>query len=54
MKIEFEYEKDTKNKARFKEKDTDAVGTLYIRKEALKEMNYEQGNTITVEITGGK
>lgn len=48
MKINFEFEKETKNTIRFKEVSEESIiGTLYIKKSALKEYKQE---SIEVEI----
>lgn len=54
MKVTFEFEKETKNTMRFQEvvneNETPVCGTIYVQKSALKEMNYENGNQIEIEI----
>lgn len=56
MKVTFEVEKDTKNTIRFKEVvggplDTPKVGTIYVPKATLKEIGYEMGKKLTIELS---
>lgn len=56
MKVAFEVEKDTKNTIRFKEVvggplDTPKVGTIYVPKATLKEIGYEMGKALIVELS---
>ena len=56
MKVAFEVEKDTKNTIRFKEAvggplDTPKVGTIYVPKATLKEIGYEMGKALIVELS---
>lgn len=53
--VSFEMEKDTKNTIRFKEivpgpLDTPKVGTVYVPKITLKEIGYEVGKTLTMDL----
>lgn len=53
--IRFEVEKETKNTIRFKEVDEGgsvAIGTLYVQKDTLKEINYlpNHGLVVTLEV----
>ena len=54
MKVTFEFEKETKNTMRFQEvvneNETPVCGTIYVQKSALKDMKYETGNQIEIEI----
>lgn len=55
MKVSFEMEKDTKNTIRFKEVvggplDTPKVGTIYVPKATLKEIGYEVGKQLTIDL----
>ena len=55
LRVNFEMEKDTKNTIRFKEVvggplDTPKVGTIYVPKATLKELGYEVGKQLTVEL----
>ena len=55
MKVAFEVEKDTKNTIRFKEVvggplDTPKVGTIYVPKATLKEIGYEVGKQLTIDL----
>lgn len=54
--VNFEMEKDTKNTIRFKEVvggplDTPKVGTIYVPKLTLKEIGYEVGKQLTMELS---
>ena len=56
MKVAFEVEKDTKNTIRFKEVvdgplDTPKVGTIYVPKATLKEIGYEMGKELIIELS---
>lgn len=55
MKVSFEMEKDTKNTIRFKEVvggplDTPKVGTIYVPKATLKEIGYEVGKQLIIDL----
>ena len=51
MKIRFEFEKETKGTFRFKEvSDEPVIGTLYIKKSAVKDLKLTDQDSITVEI----
>jgi len=54
LQIEFEFERDTKNKVRFAEvvegRDPQMVGTLYIDKFAMKELGKGDINRVRVTI----
>lgn len=55
LKVMFEMEKDTKNTIRFKEVvagplDTPKVGTIYVPKSSLKEIGYEVGKQLVLEL----
>lgn len=55
LQIAFEVEKETKNTFKFKEVvggplDTPKVGTIYVPKTTLKEINYTPGGQITIEL----
>lgn len=55
MEIKFEMEKETKNTIRFKEVvggplDTPNIGTIYIPKATLKQIGYEPGTQLIVEL----
>ena len=55
MKVNFTQEKVTKNTIKFAEVlddelDTAKIGSLYIRKDALKAIGWKGGATITVDI----
>lgn len=59
MKVQFEFERDTKNTIRFKEVvngplDTPRIGTLYISKSSLKELGYTEGAKLEVSISAVK
>ena len=52
----FEMEKDTKNTIRFKEVvggplDTPTIGTIYVPKSTLKEIGYEVGKQLVVDLS---
>lgn len=52
----FEMEKDTKNTIRFKEVvggplDTPQLGTIYVPKSTLKEIGYEAGKQLVVDLS---
>ena len=54
--VNFEMEKDTKNTIRFKEVvggplDTPKVGMIYVPKSTLKEIGYEVGKQLTMELS---
>lgn len=53
--VKFEMEKDTKNTIRFKEVvdgplETPKLGTIYVPKTTLKEIGYEPGKQLLVDI----
>lgn len=53
--VSFEMEKDTKNTIRFKEVvggplDTPKVGTVYVPKSTLKEIGYEPGQKLNMDL----
>lgn len=53
--VSFEMEKDTKNTIRFKEVlsgplDVPKVGTVYVPKSTLKEIGYEAGKQLIMEL----
>lgn len=53
--IRFELEKETKNTIRFKEVvedllDTPKVGTIYVPKQTLKEIEYKPGSHLLMDI----
>lgn len=53
--VKFELEKETKNTIRFKEivpsmLDTPKVGTIYVPKTTLKEISYEVGKKLCLDI----
>ena len=55
MKVQFTPEKDTKNTIRFKEAvggplDVPKIGTLYVSKQTLKELNYQEGQGLEVSL----
>ena len=55
MEIKFEMEKETKNTVRFKEVvggplDTPNIGTIYVPKATLKQIGYEPGTQLIVEL----
>lgn len=55
MKVQFEFERDTKNTIRFKEVlpgplDIPKIGTLYVSKPTLKELGYVDGSKLEVSI----
>lgn len=55
MEIKFEMEKETKNTIRFKEVvggplDTPNIGTIYVPKATLKQVGYEPGTQLIVEL----
>ena len=55
--IKFAQEKVTKNTVRFTEvvdgMDSPAIGTLYVQKHALKEIDYEEGQQLSVTLEVG-
>jgi hypothetical protein len=56
MKIQFEFERETKNTIRFTEKlpgdmDSPKIGTLYVAKTALKEIGYTKDANLEVELS---
>lgn len=53
--VSFEMEKDTKNTIRFKEVvpgplDAPKIGTVYVPKATLKEIGYEVGKKLTMDL----
>lgn len=59
MEVRFEVEKDTKNTIRFKEVvggplDTPKVGTIYVPKATLKEIGFEMGQQLIVDLKVSK
>ena len=55
MRVNFEFEKETKNTIRFKEVldgplDVPNIGTLYVPKQTLKQIGYKEGNKLIVEL----
>ena len=59
MEIKFEFEKDTKNCIRFKEVldgplDVPVIGTLYVQKNALKVIEYTEGNRLSITLAIAK
>ena len=57
--VQFTAERDTKNTIRFTEVltgplETPKIGTLYVSKSSLKELGYEQGATLSVEVNVAK
>lgn len=50
MTLRFEAEKETKNTIRFKEISGNTVGTIYVNKETLSNLDYKPGDTLTVKI----
>jgi len=53
LEVTFEYEKDTKNTVRFKEVlngplDAPIIGILYVPKQTLKQIGYQEGNKLIV------
>lgn len=53
--VSFEMEKDTKNTIRFKEVvpgplDTPKIGTIYVPKVTLKEIGYEVGKELSIDV----
>ena len=53
--MRFEFEKETKGSIRFKEtSENPAIGTIYIRKDHLKDMGLEDAKSIEVEIKRGE
>lgn len=56
LTVSFELEKVTKNTIRFKEAgvgplDTPKIGTIYVPKTTLKDIGYEEGKQLIVELT---
>lgn len=52
MKIEFDFDKETKNTIRFYENEENPIlNTIYIQKWALDELGYNDGDTIIVNIS---
>ena len=57
MQATFELEKETKNTIRYAEEETDSppiIGTIYVKKWALKKLNggsFPRRITVTVEVT---
>lgn len=52
MEITFDFEKETKGTKRFKERDTEHIGTLYVRKPALAELG--DPDVLVVTLKKGK
>lgn len=55
IELTFTFERETKNTIRFTEKvsdmlDTPQVGTLYLQKQSLKAMGWNQGKDITMTL----
>jgi hypothetical protein len=55
LKVNFEFEKETKNTIRFKEVlegplDAPNIGTLYVPKQTLKQIGYKEGSKLIVEL----
>ena len=55
MKVAFEMEKTTKNTIRFaeimdSELDAPKIGPVYIPKSTLKELGWEEGNVLVIEV----
>lgn len=53
--VSFEMEKDTKNTIRFREVvpgplDTPKIGTIYVPKVTLKEIGYEVGKKLSIDV----
>ena len=53
--VRFEMEKETKNTIRFKETvgsilDTPKIGTIYVPKSTLKEVGYEVGKALCLDV----
>lgn len=59
LKAEFVFEKETKNTIRYAEEETDSppiIGTIYVKKWALKRLNggeYPKRITVTIAVTEG-
>lgn len=56
LTVAFEMEKDTKNTIRFKEVvggplDTPKVGIIYVPKSTLKEIGYEVGKKLIIDLS---
>lgn len=56
MKVKLQMEKATKNTIRFAEVlegpfDTPKIGTIYVPKATLKDINYAEGKTLVVELS---
>lgn len=55
MKVEFMKEKETKNTIRFKEVVAGdlppVIGTIYIPKQTLQDLEYRDGDAVVVELT---
>lgn len=56
MKVTFKMEKATKNTIRFtevleNELDAPKIGTIYIPKTTLKELEWAEGKTVQIEVT---
>ena len=54
--VTFEFEKATKNTIRFKESDVGPldvarIGTLYVPKATLKELGYNEGDKLVVNLS---
>jgi hypothetical protein len=55
LKVNFEFEKETKNTIRFKEVlegplDAPSIGTLYVPKQTLKQIGYKEDSKLIVEL----
>mgnify|MGYP003411044826 CR=1 FL=1 len=52
VKLEFEFERETKNTIRFAEvSDEPVIGTLYIQKDAIDGIGWNEGESLFVEIS---
>jgi len=56
LNVTFEFEKDTKNTIRFKEAlngplDVAQIGTLYVPKATLKQIGYQEGQKLVVNLS---
>lgn len=53
MKVYFEKEKETKRTIRFKEIEGDVpvIGLIYIPKQTLQDIGYEDGSTLVIDLT---
>lgn len=59
MTVKFTQEKVTKNTIKFAEilesdLDTAKIGSLYVQKNTLKEIGWQEGKTLTVDISIGE